>query len=459
MLELKTKKELASHAHTLARGQEMVRYRNITYIPADYETRETDQVPAPERTMWLPLRREDIRLMAAEQFNALFSSDSELASFEFMVAQNSRNFRGTAKTLLVRTVKGLKQLMPDGTLGDPSGKFVPNTLSPMLNESAKDKAKVFKVIEEWVDGKEDAESLLHHCATALAPGWSAVKYVLLIGEGRNGKSVMLKMLLELFGRENVSTVTRQHIAEQNPVVTELNGKLLNLVFDGRSEYLKDSGAEKSLVAGEPVPIRKLYESTPTMVQTNALFIEGLNREPKSNDKSSALQKRLVRFQFPNVYPLDHAFEKSMVGEKMLGAFLSLLLDHYVPETELAEKLALTQRAVELQLEHMFVNSIALQYLKYAEENEPLGAESVIGTPMHELTQRFQSWRVKENDLGTWAEPDVMALFNPLVNTERRSVRTGSGPRKVRVVTSLKAEAQQFLATLEGEEHEAALVDD
>lgn len=458
MLDLKTKKELAREAHTLARGSQMVRYRNITYLPADYETRESDQVPAPERTMWLPLKRDDIRLMAADQFDTLFSSDSELASFEFMVAQNSRNIRGTASSLLIRTSEGLKLLAPTGQLADPTGEFVPNTIYPMLNEDPESKKFVFKTIEEWVDGEEDASSLLHHLATSLAPGWSAVKYVLLIGEGRNGKSVLLKMLLELFGRENVSTVNRQQIAEQNPVVTELNGKLLNVVFDGRAEYLKDSGAEKSLVAGEPVPIRRLYESTPTMVQTNALFIEGLNREPKSHDKSSALQKRLMRYQFPNVYALDHTFEKKVLSEDVLGAFLAVLLDHYVPEESLALMLAPTRKALELQLEHMFSNSVALQFLKYVVETDTLGLDSILGEPITTLVQMFQSWRVKENDLGTWAEPDVITMFNPLLNTERRSSRVGGVPRKVRVVTSLKTEAHQFLETLEGDEHdEEALV--
>lgn len=459
MLELKVKKELAKDAHALAQGSEMVRYCNITYIPADYETRETEFPPSADRAIWLPLSREEIRWMAAEQFNTLFGNDSELSSFEFMVAQHARTGHVVAPSLLIRTEDGLKQLTASGKLEDPSGDFVPNTIFPMLNEDESEKARVFKVIEEWVDSEEEAHSLLHHLASALSPGWSAVKYVLLIGEGRNGKSVLLKMLMDLFGRENVSTVTRQHISEQSPVVTELNGKLLNIVFDGRSEYLKDSGTEKSLIAGEMVPIRRLYESVPTMVQTNALFIEGLNREPKSNDKSSALQKRLVRYQLPNVYALDYGFERGMLSEQALGAFLSLLLDHFVTVDEIGILLAPTQKAVELQLEHMYINSLALQFLKHVVENDPLGIMAVLGEQLSDIAQKFQSWRLKENDLGSWAEPDVLALFAPLVNTERRSIRVAGSPRKVRVVTSLKIEAQQFLDALEGDDDEEALVAD
>ena len=264
-------------------------------MPADYETGDTSVTPPAERTMWIPLNREAIRRLGSEQYDILFSSDGELASFDFMVSQNSRPVDGPISTLLVRTGDGLRELRGDGQLHEPTGWFVPNTLAPMLNEDQVEKDRVFEVLADWLDSEEEAHALLRHLATALAPGWSAVKYVLLLGEGRNGKGLLLKMLQTVFGRDNVSSVSRQHMAEQSPVVCELNGKLLNIVFDGMAEYVKDSGTEKTLVAGEPAAIRRLYESTPTFVQTNALFVEALNHEPKSKDKSLALQKRLIRF--------------------------------------------------------------------------------------------------------------------------------------------------------------------
>lgn len=463
MLELKTKQELAKYAFRLASGSNLVRYRNITYIPADYETRMTDVPPDIDRTIWLPLNRDAVRELAAEQFDILFATDGELRSFDFMVAQVATQETKPVSSLLVRTRHGLKELDDQGNLADATGDFRPNTLAPMLNDDQATKDRAFAVVSGWLNSEEEAHSLLRHAATALAPGWSAVKYVLLLGEGRNGKSLFLKMLHTLFGRENVSGVTRQTIAEASPAVTDLNGKLLNIVYDGMAAYVKDSGMEKSLIAGEPVGIRLLYESTMTPVQTNALFLEGLNREPKTGDKTSALQKRLVRFQFPNVYPLDHKFERAMLAEESLGAFMSLLIEHYVGVDDVASGLAPTKRAIELQLEQLFANSLGLQFLKHVEDNDPFGVKGLLTTAMPELVGRFQSWRVKENDMGSWSEPDVMAVFAPLVNTERRSVRVNGSPRKVRVVTSFKEEAAMFIAdqkesddTEDGEDGEAVV---
>lgn len=453
-LRIRSKPELAESAHTLAVSYEYVRFRGQTYIPQDYETGDTSVSPATERKAWKILSRQDIQLLGAHHSEILFSSESELSSYEFMIAQNAKLVSTQPKSLLVKTEGGLKVLQGSAELEDPSGSFIPNLLGPTLNTDEQDKAEVFQTISDWLNSDEEAESLLRHLATALAPDWSAVKYLLLLGEGRNGKSLLLRMMEKVFGAHNVSNVTRQQMSDASPVVTSLNGMLLNLVFDGAASFVKDSGNEKSLIAGEPVPIRKLYESSSTIVQTNALFIEGLNREPKSSDKSSALQKRLVRFHFTNVYKLDRSFERKMLSEKTLGAFLALLIDHYVEEDEVAEKLAPTSRALELHLEHMYANTLSLQFLKHYHENTTTGADDLIGMTTERLTEVFRSWRLQENDLSAWPEPDVMNQFAQIVTTKRKSIRDGGKVRKVRIIDGFKEEAIAFIDTLEGEEDDA-----
>lgn len=462
MLEPKTKAILAKESFVMAQGYQLVRYKSTTYMPADFETLDTSVVPDIDRTIWLPMSQEDIRRRAASEYQTLFANDAELRNFEFMVAQNSVHVDKEVTSLLVRTAAGLRELDRTGQLVVPTQEFRPNYLTPMLNEDKADKQRVYDTIVEWVGSKDDAESLLNHLASGLAPGWSAVKYVLLLGDGRNGKSLLLKMLTDVFGRANVSSVPRQEFTEGSPMTLDLNGKLLNIVYDGQATYLKDSGREKSLIAGETVQIKELYRSLPVAVQTNALFIEGLQHEPKTSDKSSALQKRLVRFHFPNVYELDHKFERLMRSEKSLGALLSLLIDRYILEDDVAEKLRPTAHAIELQQEQMYANSLGLQYIKYVEENETFGAATLIGWTATELAQRFQSWRLSQNDLSTWAEPDVLRLFGPLITTERKSDRQGAQVKKVRVVTSFKVEANDFINSLKGTEDDElleAMVDD
>jgi hypothetical protein len=302
------------------------------------------------------------------------------------------------------------------------------------------------------DSEEDADSLLAHIATALAPHWSAVKYVLLIGEGRNGKSLLMKMLMSLLGESNISHITRQDMSSSKSTCLDLQGRLANIVFDGPSSYLKDSGPEKSLIAGETTPIRRLYSSLVTPVQTNGLFIEGLNREPKTGDKSLALQKRLVRFQFTRTYELNYEFEHLMLSEPVLGAFLSLLLDHYVQQHEVHTKLKLTMAAQMLQIEQMHTNSMPFQFIHWFDENDALGVEGLIGETIPDVSHKFKTWRLVEmGDVNTWNDKDVEQMLTPLFTTERKSKRINGKVRKVRVVTGFRPQLTQFIEYLRGDE--------
>lgn len=452
MPDIKSKRELSQDAAVLAASFECVRYGGKIYVPTDYLTGSHAVIPPVDRKVWTPLIRDELQVKALQQFDTLFQTDSELSNFEFMVAQCAIQHPDPCNSIFISTPEGLKELKDDGLLYEPSGKFVANAIRVPLNTNEDDKQELKNVLVGWLSSEEEASALLSHFATALAPGWSAVKYILLMGDGRNGKSVLISMMEALFGSANVSSVTRQDIAERSPVVTDLNGKLLNIVYDGVSAYLKDSGNEKSLIAGEPIGVRKLYSSELTKVQTNALFIEGLNKEPKSSDKSSALQSRIIRFWFPNTYVDDLEFKDTMLSDRMLGALLSLLIDNYVKKQDKAVMLAPTTAAIELQMEHMLVNSAALQYLSWLENEDPLGATSIIGTDADKLVASFQSWRVKEGDINHWSGPDVLELFRPLIMIERRSRRVGGKVSKVKVVTGFKTNMEQFVETLKADIH-------
>ena len=460
MATTKTESQLVVESETLATSFEYVHFNGVLYAPMDFETEDDSVIPPGERKCWRPMDARRIQLKARSQFDTLFGKDSQLKDFIYKVKQAAQQIEGTPQALLIKTKDGLKVLKDDGTLADPDGSFVPNTLRPVLNEDQADKDELLAIITDWLgDEQEEAISLLRHLATALAPHWSAGKYILLIGNGRNGKSVLTSMMQELFGVDNCSSITRQMISESNPAMHMLNGRLLNLVFDGPASWIKDSGNEKSLITGEPVLLRRLYENDGTVVRTNALFIESLNKEPKSSDKSSALQERLVRFWLPNRYADNPAFLAKMRSERMLGALLSLLIDHYVQKDDIAVMLAPTARAMELKLQHMEDNSVALQFLLYMEQENPLGAEAVFDMPFDEVAQKFSSWRVKLNDLNVWDKNSVFDEFRPFILSDRKAQRVNGQPRKVRYITGFTKEARDLLDNMKEEADATTVVDD
>lgn len=461
----KTPAVLAQEAETLAKSFEYVYHNKMLYAPFDFENGDEGVVPPIERKMWVPMSDDMLLLKARDQFGTLFKDNRQQQSFQFMVEQSAERIDDTQPWLLVKTDSGLQVLKEDGTLSNPDGSFIPNTIRWKINTSPDDKAELMKTLTDWVGGDlEIITSLLRHLATALAPHWSAGKYVLLIGNGRNGKSLLMNMLQVLFGRDNCSSITRQQISDADKALFDLNNKLLNIVFDGPAEFVKDSGREKSLITGEAIGIRKLYANASTTVQTNALFLEGLNQEPRSRDKSSALQARLVRFIFPNKYADDQDFWNHMHSERMLGALLSLLIDHYVLRSEVAVMLAPTQASKQAEIEHSIDNSLALQFLLYLDETEQLPVEEyLLDFDFNTLVSAFQAWRKKCGDTSPWDSQSLVNLFRPVLITERKSAwdSTVASSRKKRFVVGLTLDTLAIIKSLREEDpaNATAVVDD
>lgn len=451
MLELITKQELAKRAQTIARSYELVQHGSTTYMPAHWKTEEPGPC-RPEDRIWLPLSRDDKRRLGNQLGKVLFSNESEVSNFDLMLQQFAFEERAKVSRLLVRTEDGLRELDELGQLSEPTGAFRPNCLRPTLNTNPTDAATVIETFTNWLNSEEEAHSLLRHLSTALSPGWSAVKYLLFIGDGRNGKSVLLSMLVDMFGQGNISNVSRQQMAERQPVCAELNDKLLNVIYDGELTYLKDSSLEKTFVAGEPGYVRLLYGNGNTRVQTNALFMEALNQEPKTRDKSGALQKRLARFNFPNVYPLDPVFENKMRSEAMLGALLSELLAHFVRHDEVALKLKQTKKAEELQVEQQLLNSPLLQFIQYLIQQDAVWIRRFEqgGLKLDPLVGSFMAWRLEEgfSELST---ADVQKIIRNGFHSERRSLRENGKVLKQWFLMDPKPETQALLEQLKGEE--------
>lgn len=448
MLETKTKEKLADVARTLAASYEIVLHGEVLYLPVDYLTGVSEPIPDPERKVWKPLDRTEVQRFGNVKAKILFANESELVNFEGMLKQLARRDEARNRGVFITTDKGLRVLDSSGNLVEPEGLFRPNHIAVPLNTDKEMKERIFNILQDWLGGSSlEAHSLLHHLATTLAPSWSAVKYVLFLGEGRNGKSVLLQMMIDILGRHNVSNVTRAQMSEQSPVCADLNGKLANIVMDGAAQYLTDSGMEKTLIAGETAAIRPLYVSRLVPVQTNGLFIEALNQEPKTRDKSSALQKRLVRFRFPNVYELNIQFASWVREPEPLGAFLALLVDHYVTETTVQEKLQPTQAALELQMDQVVINSVFHQFILHLMNTDLDACDKLIGKDVATLVTAFQPWALDTDS--KYTESDILNLFKRNI-VLKRSSRRDRAPRNYWKIMGWKADVQALIEHLKNE---------
>lgn len=448
MPSLRTKKELATIARAFAVGYKLVEYGAKLYMPIDVETR-LPKVKEPERTIWIELTPKKFRGMANAALHVLFATESEERSFKFMVRQWAEQ-KDTSEGILVRTGLGTLSLLNGaGELVDVTGEFTSNHLDIPYSEGDSLIEECFQTISNWVGGQEQAHSLLYHLATALQTTFSARKYVLLIGEGYNGKGTLLKMINTLFGEDNISGITRQDMAAKSPAIQEVNGKILNVVMDGPKEFLKDSFIEKTLIAGEHVMIRLLFENWTTRVQTNALFIEALNKEPVTSDKSPAVQKRLTRFHFNNVYADDPTFTDYMTSPEMLAAFLQLLIRHWVTKSTLKDKLALTAESLDLQMEAVWELSPVIRFLEYMDTRDENFLKNLRSTQMQvsDFIDAYRPWMV-DNGYRNGEDDYIMGQLKNSFKMERKTIRINNRPTSRRCIVGILPDTLNAIATLE-----------
>lgn len=123
------------------------------------------------------------------------------------------------------------------------------------------------------------------------------KMFILYGGGGTGKSTFLNLIQRLIYDEYITTLTL-HDLEKDFMPAELFGKLVNLGDDIDAKILKDTGMLKSLISGENVTARKMYQS-PFQFRNFSKLIFTCNRLPIINDRTSGIYRRICLIEVDN----------------------------------------------------------------------------------------------------------------------------------------------------------------
>lgn len=115
------------------------------------------------------------------------------------------------------------------------------------------------------------------------------------GKGRNGKSVVTNILMELVGKDNYSAISLSDFGKDFYLV-RLENKLVNISTETGSKIRLNEAIFKSVVAGEPVPacykFKPVFDLTPY-----AKIIVSMNDLPVINDKSEGCWERIEILKF------------------------------------------------------------------------------------------------------------------------------------------------------------------
>ena len=148
---------------------------------------------------------------------------------------------------------------------------------------------------------------------------SVEKFLLLIGSGANGKSVIFEVMKAVFGEDNVSTFDSQQLIDEK-MVPYVKGRRLNFAPDMRRSSSFDS-ALKALSSGQDVTGRRIYGEA-EKVQCPPLCF-AMNEMPFFKDTTDAFFRRLIPIRFEVTIPpqrQDRSLVRRIVASDLPGIF-------------------------------------------------------------------------------------------------------------------------------------------
>ena len=137
-------------------------------------------------------------------------------------------------------------------------------------------------------------------AALIGKATSFHRAILLLGEGSNGKSVLIKVLESLFDPRDVCHVPPQKMRHDDPNWHPLFRASLNTVAEVAQADLLETAVLKGVIAGDELSANRKYRD-PISGRPAAAHMWGLNNLPAVSDHSHGFWRRWILLDFPHTY--------------------------------------------------------------------------------------------------------------------------------------------------------------
>lgn len=204
----------------------------------------------------------------------------------------------------------------NGILDLPTGKLdrhTPEFLSPCQIGAAYDPEAECPEIDKFLTGVIAPELAINVHEVAgylLAPDNTLQTAVMLLGGGANGKSTLLRVLIEMLGSDNVASVALHRLEEDRFAAAELYGKLANIFADLDARALQASSIFKSITGGDAISGERKYAAPFTFTPYSRLIFSA-NEAPPTPDSSDAFFRRWL------ILPFDRRFDGAKADRRLI----------------------------------------------------------------------------------------------------------------------------------------------
>lgn len=219
------------------------------------------------------------------------------------VVKNIRISKKIGYELLNRSAGSLVNVR-NGMLDWKSGKVLPHDpkyLSTIQIEADFDPSSKSEPLDKFFESVlpvDEVNIVEEFIGYLLLPDTSFNKCLVFVGEGGNGKTQFMNLIMGLLGEKNISHYSLHHISEEKFSVSGLFGSLANFYDELQTKQIKDTATFKMVTDGNPIKAEDKGKAPFSFVPYCRLVF-ATNEMPKSDDRSQAYFDRFIFIQLPN----------------------------------------------------------------------------------------------------------------------------------------------------------------
>ena len=300
-----------------------------------------------EEGIYLPNGKCHIKQIARELMGMFYSTNyikEIITKIEADTFISSDNFFKDDNINEIPVQNGILNIFTKAIFPFTPEKIFFNKLPIRYNPDAKCPA-IEKHFKDVLRSPDDAKVFFEIIGFLLYKEYFIEKAIMLVGEGRNGKSKTLDLIKRFLGSENCSAIPLNRLKEDSFSISELFGKMVNLAGDISSEGLKETGVLKSTIGRDNVSGKRKFKSDLTFMNY-AKHIFACNQLPFVNDSSLGFWKRWILFEFPFVFLEKKDFNALSLEEKESGKYKILDTEHIQKISTPEELSGLLNKAIE-----------------------------------------------------------------------------------------------------------------
>jgi len=155
----------------------------------------------------------------------------------------------------------------------------------------------------------------------LIPDTAQHKFLWLCGAGGNGKSIMLEVMRELVGRENVSDLQPERFGNTF-ARSQLEGKLLNVSAEMSAQATVADSLLKAIVTGDVIEAEQKYKPGYSF-RPFAKLVAATNELPRLLDLSDGFGRRAIILKFNRQF--SEAEQDKQLKDKLLQELPGILV--------------------------------------------------------------------------------------------------------------------------------------